>query len=424
MSAGTLSLTNKSDAVLGTGTAFTTDLKAGDFIVFVVGGTGYTLPVKSIASNTQLTLSGNYTGPTQSNISWFAVPREAQSLITAGLASQITEALRGLNADKYNWQQVFSEDANITVRLPDGSEFTGPSWLKVVELLKDIDLEVLQVIAGEIDADAQQVAADKVTASNAAQTATDAAAIATQKAQEADTSAANAESSETSAADSAASAGASATTATEQADRAQTEADRAEQAANQAGGVKTVNGVSPDASGGITITTDDIKDPSGVPLMEAVRAYVDAVCPIGTRMDWPLATLPDNPALGIKFLRLTGASFDKALYPKLAERYPSGILPDMRGDTVRGYDDGRGIDQGRELLSEQLDAMQAMTGTFRAGRSGNASGVFTQTGTTPGTAQSGSLHEVDFLFNNANVVRTANETRMRNMAWNMIVRAS
>ncbi|EGT5705133.1 hypothetical protein AGJ19_23120 [Cronobacter sakazakii] len=113
---------------MGTGTAFTTDLKAGDFIVFVVGGTGYTLPVKSIASNAQLTLSGNYTGPTQSNISWFAVPREAQSLITAGLASQITEALRGLNADKYNWQQVFSEDANITVRLPDGSEFTGPSW--------------------------------------------------------------------------------------------------------------------------------------------------------------------------------------------------------------------------------------------------------------------------------------------------------
>lgn len=439
MPAGTIALTNNSATVTGTGTAFNSELKANDFLVVVAGGVTYTLGVKSVESATGLTLTTNYTGPTMSGLAWTGVPNATLVGITAQVAADVARAIRGLNADKANWQQVFSENRNITVRLPDGSEFTGPSWLKVVELLKDIDLEGLQVIAGEIDADAQQVAADKVTASNAAQTATDAAATATQKAQEADTSAANAESSETSAADSATSAGASATTATEQADRAQTEADRAEQAANQAGGVKTVNGVSPDASGGITITTDDIKDPSGVPLMEAVRAYVDAVCPIGTRMDWPSATLPDNPALGIKFLRFTGASFDTTLYPKLAAIYPSGVLPDMRGNVARGYDDGRGIDQGRGLLSEQGFAMQKMTGTIymrpvTAGYSliatPETNGVFrSNAGIGPDYGRisivSGSSGPLDGItFDTSREAATANETRMRNMAWNMIVRAS
>lgn len=227
MSAGTLSLTNKSDAVLGTGTAFTTDLKAGDFIVFVVGGTGYTLPVKSIASNAQLTLSGNYNGPTQSNISWFAVPREAQSLITAGLASQITEALRGLNADKYNWQQVFSVSDDITVTLPDGTKFSGPSWLKVADLIKSVDLTQIQSIAAQIDADAQQVASDKNTATGAASDAINAATTATQKAVAATSSADSASTSASTATQKAAEASASAVTATQQADRAKNEADRA-----------------------------------------------------------------------------------------------------------------------------------------------------------------------------------------------------
>ncbi|MDT3584837.1 phage tail protein [Cronobacter sakazakii] len=132
MSAGTLTLTNKSAAVSGTGTSFTTELKAGDFIVVKIGGTPYTLPVKTITSNTQLTLVSNYTGPTQSGVAWFAVPQEAQSLITAALASQTAEALRGLNLDKTNWQQVFSSTGNITVRLPDGSTFSGPSWQYMV----------------------------------------------------------------------------------------------------------------------------------------------------------------------------------------------------------------------------------------------------------------------------------------------------
>ncbi|MDT3535442.1 tail fiber domain-containing protein [Cronobacter malonaticus] len=128
MSAGTLTLTNKSAAVTGAGTLFTTELKVGDFIVFNVGGAAYTIPVKAITSNNQLTLISNYTGPSQSSVAWFAVPQEAQSLISSALATQSAEALRGLNYDKMNWQQVFSATGNVTVTLPDGSSFTGPSW--------------------------------------------------------------------------------------------------------------------------------------------------------------------------------------------------------------------------------------------------------------------------------------------------------
>lgn len=128
MSAGTLTLTNNSAAVAGNGTAFTTEVAAGDFIVVTVGGVPYTLPIKSVESGTALTLVSNFTGPTQSGAAWSAVPRVALNMVTAALVAQSTEALRGLDYDKQNWQQVFSGTGTITVKLPDQSTFTGPSW--------------------------------------------------------------------------------------------------------------------------------------------------------------------------------------------------------------------------------------------------------------------------------------------------------
>ncbi|EMW0957328.1 tail fiber domain-containing protein [Citrobacter freundii] len=128
MSAGTLTLTNNSAAVAGSGTAFTTEVVAGDFIVVTVGGIPYTLPVKSVESGAALTLVSNFTGPTQSGAAWSAVPRVALNMVTAALVAQSTEALRGLNYDKQNWQQLFSAPGMITVKLPDGSSFPGPSW--------------------------------------------------------------------------------------------------------------------------------------------------------------------------------------------------------------------------------------------------------------------------------------------------------
>lgn len=128
MSAGTLTLTNDTDAVTGSGTAFTTELAAGDFIVVTVGGIPYTLPVKTVNNNTSLTLVSVYTGPTQSGAAWSAVPRVALNMVTAALVAQSAEALRGLNYDKQNWQSIFSGTGNITVKLPDGSAWNGPAW--------------------------------------------------------------------------------------------------------------------------------------------------------------------------------------------------------------------------------------------------------------------------------------------------------
>ncbi|MBQ4967703.1 phage tail protein [Citrobacter werkmanii] len=137
MSAGTLTLTNNSAVVAGNGTAFTTEVAAGDFIVVTVGGVPYTLPVKSVESGAALTLVSNFTGPTQSGVAWSAVPRVALNMVTAALVAQSAEALRGLNYDKQNWQQVFSGTGNITVRLPDGSSYTGPAWGSITTALSE-----------------------------------------------------------------------------------------------------------------------------------------------------------------------------------------------------------------------------------------------------------------------------------------------
>nr|WP_231571613.1 phage tail protein [Xenorhabdus sp. NBAII XenSa04] len=73
--------------------------------------------------------------------------------------------------------------------------------------------------------------------------------------------------------------------------------------------------------------------------------------PIGSPIPWPT----DTPPIG--WLKCNGAKFTKSEYPKLAEIYPSGVLPDLRGEFIRGWDDSRGIDISRDLLSWQ-DATQ------------------------------------------------------------------
>lgn len=67
MSAGVIQLTHNSATVLGYQASFSTVLQHGDFVVSVVGGIAYTLPVKSIESNDSLTLVSAFTGPTKDN---------------------------------------------------------------------------------------------------------------------------------------------------------------------------------------------------------------------------------------------------------------------------------------------------------------------------------------------------------------------
>ena len=80
---------------------------------------------------------------------------------------------------------------------------------------------------------------------------------------------------------------------------------------------------------------------------------------IGIPIPYPLSTVPTG------CLAMNGQKFDKSRYPKLALKYPSGTLPDMRGEFIRGLDNGRGVDSGRALLSTQDDEIRSHNHKFR-----------------------------------------------------------
>jgi len=77
---------------------------------------------------------------------------------------------------------------------------------------------------------------------------------------------------------------------------------------------------------------------------------------IGSPFPWPHAKMPNElfPSMaGMVFLKSNGASFSGTLYPKLALAYPGLKLADLRGEFIRGWDDGRGVDNGRALITSQ-----------------------------------------------------------------------
>ncbi|WP_097738565.1 phage tail protein [Escherichia coli] len=69
--------------------------------------------------------------------------------------------------------------------------------------------------------------------------------------------------------------------------------------------------------------------------------------PVGVPVPWSSATPPTG------WLKCNGAAFSSEMYPNLAKAYPTNKLPDLRGEFIRGWDDARGIDSGRILLSSQ-----------------------------------------------------------------------
>lgn len=70
--------------------------------------------------------------------------------------------------------------------------------------------------------------------------------------------------------------------------------------------------------------------------------------PVGVPLPWPTDTAPDGYAI------MAGQKFDKAAYPKLAAAYPSGVLPDMRGQTIKGKPAS-----GRNVLSTEADGVKS-----------------------------------------------------------------
>lgn len=77
--------------------------------------------------------------------------------------------------------------------------------------------------------------------------------------------------------------------------------------------------------------------------------------PVGSAIAWPSDTIPAGYAL------MQGQSFDKSAYPLLAIAYPSGIIPDMRGWTIKGKPIS-----GRAVLSQEMDGNKSHTHTARA----------------------------------------------------------
>ncbi|EBB5642506.1 phage tail protein [Escherichia coli] len=160
--------------------------------------------------------------------------------------------------------------------------------------------------------------------------------------------------------------------------------------------------------------------------------------PVGVPVPWPSATPPTG------WLKCNGAAFSSEMYPKLAKAYPANKLPDLRGEFIRGWDDGRGIDSGRSLLNAQshsvidhIHYMELWTGEGLAANS-------TRAGTNPGilatygdggivkTDESGvkvpsSLRAIGtrgVYRLGANGGNTGTENRPRNIAFNYIVRAT
>jgi microcystin-dependent protein len=130
------------------------------------------------------------------------------------------------------------------------------------------------------------------------------------------------------------------------------------------------------------------------------------------------------------WLKCNGAAISRTVYAKLfaviGTTYGAGngsttfTLPDLRGEFIRGWDDGRAVDSGRAFGAAQLDAFQNITGSVNniLHNGLNPSGIITGNTTSsaiinPGT---GGFNAGTININASLVARTATETRPRNVA--------
>ncbi|EBF4702288.1 tail fiber protein [Salmonella enterica] len=161
--------------------------------------------------------------------------------------------------------------------------------------------------------------------------------------------------------------------------------------------------------------------------------------PVGVPVPWPSATPPTG------WLKCNGAAFSAEEYPELAKAYPTDKLPDLRGEFIRGWDDGRGVDAGRTILSAQGDAIRNIYGEFKTVNTENYS-IWESVGSfkgavvplNPSTNNSyfslvrsmvtertdGVVYPKVIGLDASKIVPTANENRPRNIAFNYIVRAA
>ncbi|HFI9166540.1 TPA: phage tail protein [Escherichia coli] len=185
-----------------------------------------------------------------------------------------------------------------------------------------------------------------------------------------------------------------------------------------------------DDTAALTDLTQVGRDIIGKTDIAAVLQYLGlgegSALPVGVPVPWPSATPPTG------WLKCNGAPFSAEEYPELAKVYPTNELPDLRGEFIRGWDDGRGIDAGREILSAQGDAIRNIVGHISCVRRGpegsdRADGAFRYDSNWSTKIRSTDLAD-DWgsvvSFDASRVVPTAPENRPRSIAFNFIVRAA
>ncbi|EJD6497851.1 tail fiber protein [Providencia rettgeri] len=135
-------------------------------------------------------------------------------------------------------------------------------------------------------------------------------------------------------------------------------------------------------------------------------------CPVGSPIPWPQATAPAG------FLVCNGQAFNKTTYPLLAVAYPSGKLPDLRGEFIRGVDYGRGVDANRVVLSQQQSMIEKHNHEY-VQKISNANGGSEQH-VLRTLSDNSFVRDKTFSTNE----RGGDETRPRNIAFLYIVRAA
>lgn len=152
---------------------------------------------------------------------------------------------------------------------------------------------------------------------------------------------------------------------------------------------------------------------------------------IGVGASVPKGTIAAHPAnIPAGWLECDGAAISRTdyagLFAEIGTIYGVGDgattfnLPDLRGEFVRGLDNGRGVDIGRVLGGGQLDQMQQITGSLSSSQvffSGND--VFVNQGAQSGSRpNNGANTTQQIAFDSAQSpgARAGNETRPRNVA--------
>ncbi|HED1215181.1 TPA: phage tail protein [Enterobacter asburiae] len=146
---------------------------------------------------------------------------------------------------------------------------------------------------------------------------------------------------------------------------------------------------------------------------------------IGIPFFWPSSAMPNTVMpewSNMVFLKFNGSTFSAATYPKLALVFPGLVLTEARGEFLRIWDDGRGVDSGRTLLSAQLDDFKThehkILGTNGSG-SNESFGTVSNVSPFYASAVSQPGGSTLPAFQNPG----GTETRPRNIAFNFLVRA-